>query len=759
MRRRIDPYSLIIGLLGVLVMSEVFVRTLPERLEGVLPFAQENRTRLTTFLIGLALLYLAEQITRRKLNAWRITVILLSVLVLFYARRALFVHAVLYGLALCLLIVERKNFVVRSDVTSIRRGVTIALMQLVISLAVVGIIFAVLDQREFGGKITAAQTFHYTTNVLLGKPLPGSIASTRYDHMLIEGLRLTSIFSLLIIGTSLFRPLRLLGQTPQTALARAKTILEKYGSDPEDYFKLVPQDKHYYFYGESFVAYAVRGSVAIALDNAVGKPSDVAILRQAFTEHCRVNGWQTLILHTNPVEMAAWKTIGYNSMQIGSEAIIDSHTFASMTQHNKHFRYVRNKAKKDALSVEFHAPPLTAPQLNVLKQISDAWLENGRQEYGFAMAPFDASYLTDCTVGVLSQAGEPVAYVNFLPAFSSKTASIDHMRFMPATSSVAMHFLLMQCTLHALARGYAHFNLGFVPLAKIDTTEGDLRSRTLAVLRRIGSRFYSSTGLEQFKSKFEPDWTARYINYNAGMRQLPIAMNALRQVITYWPRPTAKQPFWPKLAMGIAAVLYASFPLAFILNPAYALHGLTSSLGSSGQPYAWLFNLSDVVATGIATVVLAWLYLKRHPKNRYAYLALRLALVSTISGCIATFIPLPSYDAVLIGQISITGIFHHPVVFMHGLMTVVNAVSFVLATYFWARGYSQQKTKRGWRQAFVIAVIIANVTSLGYFDAFAKLSSISQRIGIILYCIWLVVFTADLLGSYKDVSLSSDTNS
>lgn len=745
----IDPYGFIVALLGVLVMIEVFVRALPERLEDLTSFIPENTARLTVFIIGLALLYLAEQITRRKLNAWRIAVVLLCVLVLFSARRAAFAHVLLYAAALCLLVFERQKFVVRSDLTSMRRGLYIALSQAAIAVVVVGVIFVVLDQREFGRTISTAETFRYTVDALIGKPLPHFVTATHYDRMLIEGLRLAGLFSLLIVGTSLFRPLRLLGRTPQTALARARSILQQYGNDCEDYFKLFPEDKHYYFYGDSFVAYAVRGGTAVVLDNATGKPSDLVMLRSAFAAHCRVNGWQLLILHGDEIETAAWAAIGFEQIQIGSEAVIDSHVFAAETLTNKHFRYIRNRAEKDRLTVEFFKPPLTASQLKQLEHISKTWLENGRQEYSFIMAPFSRSYLRGCAVGVLMAGEKPAAYVNFLPTFNSSTASIDHMRFLPGTSSVAMHFLLMQATLHTLVQGYDHFNLGFVPLAKLSTTENLLSSRLLALIRRLGSRFYSSAGLEQFKGKFEPDWTPRYISYQGGIRRLPAAVNALRQIIAYTPQQRTRSPRWPVIVMAVSGVLYASFPLAFVLNPPYALQGLTSALGGTGQPYAWLFNLSDILSGILATGVLAWLYITRPPKNSLLYFALRLALIGTITASIAALIPLPGNSHVLDGQLALMNILHHPAILLHGFMSIVNEVGVVVGACLWAWHDRQRHGLIGWRILLAVTIVLTELANVGLAFALPSASDISQRLGIIAYGIWFVVFTADLVRHAK----------
>lgn len=59
------------------------------------------------------------------------------------------------------------------------------------------------------------------------------------------------------------------------------------------------------------------------------------------------------------------------------------------------------------------------------------------------------------------------------------------------------------------------------------------------------------------------------------------------------------------LALSIlAAVLYNSWPLGYILNPAVGRHDLASNLSAPGQPYNWLFTGGDIL-TGVIMLVLA----------------------------------------------------------------------------------------------------------------------------------------------------------
>ncbi len=744
-----DPYGLLVFLVGLSVLLEAFMRHVPERLESVIAFIPESTGRRVLFVIGILLIYLSEQISRRKKNAWRIVVVaLVTLIVLTLARRFVLPQLISYCAVLTLFILERKSFVVRSDTISLRRGLYIAALQLLGAMVIVGLIFVVIDQREFGRHITTMQTFHLTTDALLGKPLPHYVGPTRYDNALIDMLRLTGVVSALVVIANLFRPLRLRSSSSHTNRIRAQASLAAYSTSSEDFFKLYPHDKHYFFYEESFVAYAVRGGTALILDGTCAAPEDAMALRRAFLEHCHRNGWQIAVVHSDEPETMAWTELGLDYLQIGSEAIIDSHEFMEDTIGSKHFRYVRNRAAKDGLRVEWWQPPLSVAQLTTLEHISNAWLENGRQEYTFIMDPFSHEYPRDCQIAVLYDAGQTaVAYVNLLPTYGhTTTASIDHMRSLPDTSSVAMHFLLQNCIEKTLGEGNTHFNLGFVPLAKLETESPKLTNRLMAVLRRVGSRFYSSYGLEQFKGKFEPDWSPRYLAYQGGIRQLPATVTALRQIITY--RGAKRRRWsWPILLLAIASFLYASFPLATFMNPRYAWHGLASALGGDGQPYAWFFNGADVVSGVLAIAVLLWLFKAKRPKDGYIRTALNFALISVAGAIIAAVIPLPYGSSSFEGHLSLQ-LLHHPTIIAHGVASFLNSFAFVVAAVLWVV-YWWNKKIFGWRIVLASAIVLFSTVGFVVGQMLPSWSGSIQRVFIVLYGIWFVVFAYDLLRLHR----------
>lgn len=744
--RRPDPYGLLVLIVGVLVLLEAFLRHVPERVEALLPFLPESTSRRALFVIGILLIYLSEQISRRKRAAWLITiVVLVSLVIVTISRHFAWPLLALYSATLVFFIKEKNEFNVRSDTTSLRRATIVAGLQIGLAVVVIATIFTVLDQREFGRHLTTSQTFHYTVNALFSETLPPSVRVTHYDEALIDMLRYTVLFMLALVVWSLFRPTRLRSSSSRVSRNAAQAILQSYSHSPEDFFKLYPHDKHYFFYSESFVAYAVKSGIALVLDGGTGPVAESAHLRVAFAEHCRRNGWRIAVIHADESERTAWQALDVASVQIGSEAVIDSRVFTSETVRNKHFRYVLNRARKDDLAVEWWQPPLSSAQLDNLRTVSDAWIANGKQEYTFVMGPFSDEYIRDCQIAVLRQGTSIVAYANLLPTYGAvNTASVDHMRSIAGVSSVAMHFLLKACIEKTHADGYEFFNLGFVPLAKIDEAASNVSGRIVTAIRQMSSGFYSSQGLEQFKGKFEPQWSSRYLLYQGGIRQLPLIAASLMQLTSYRaPSARRRLPVLPVLLITLSSFLYASFPLAYFLNRPYAWQGLVSVLGADGQPYAWFFNAADIVSSALAIGVFAWLLRYRRPQSRTLYYALLAALLAVLGAFIAAVVSMPDEPAGTDGRLSLA-LLHSPAIIVHGLASFLNSGAFVVAAVLWAAHY-RHPDSRSWRT--VLALLIVLISTVGFVvgQIIPGWAGTLQRVFILLYAVWFVVFTIDLL--------------
>jgi Kef-type K+ transport system membrane component KefB len=70
------------------------------------------------------------------------------------------------------------------------------------------------------------------------------------------------------------------------------------------------------------------------------------------------------------------------------------------------------------------------------------------------------------------------------------------------------------------------------------------------------------------------------------------------------------------LLAWVAAILYSSWPLGFVLNPFVGHHDLASQLEAPHQPYNWVFILMDVM-TGLLVTVVAIMQTNRPNARKY----------------------------------------------------------------------------------------------------------------------------------------------
>jgi phosphatidylglycerol lysyltransferase len=292
---------------------------------------------------------------------------------------------------------------------------------------------------------------------------------------------------------------------------RAERLLRKHSNSSEDYFKLWPEDKRYFFNQAKtgFVAYKKAGSVAFALADPIGPKSRRAETIQEFTGFCRSHGWTACFLLVQQASKPLYEP-SLRPVTIGSSAIIDVRTFVQETLREKWWRWQANRAEKAGFTYDVALPPHDASLLAEVKLVSDTWLERaGHSEQGFALGYFDTDYLQRCRLHVLrDDQGRLVAFTNELPTYGTVTQkTIDLIRFLPDVDG-AMPVLIMHLITRLYQSGSVQtFDLGFVPLAKVDSTIA-----TLA--RRLTQSRFSAAGLEQFKDKFRPNWQTNYIAYD-----------------------------------------------------------------------------------------------------------------------------------------------------------------------------------------------------------------------------------------------------
>lgn len=207
---------------------------------------------------------------------------------------------------------------------------------------------------------------------------------------------------------------------------------------------------------------------------------------------------------------------GFHFLKINEEAIVPLTGFTlSGGQHASHRRTLRDM-EGAGVTYEVLSPQFSEATIAALRNVSDAWLASkGGHELQFSACCFSPAYMQRNPVGVArTPDGRIIAFVNILTTRAGGPATIDLMRYDPDSIEHVMDFVLIR-TMQTLAQqGYTALSLGSAPLSEVGVWRSSrLVERALHLFSTRAERFYNYQGLQMYKSKFHPQWHARYMAY------------------------------------------------------------------------------------------------------------------------------------------------------------------------------------------------------------------------------------------------------
>ena len=505
-------------------------------------------------VIGLTLLYLSSLLVRRKQTAWAITVVVYVLalgfnivkLILLAEDHRFLPWSILHDIALPLVIVVglvyyHREFKVKSDIESFRQalGLIIVVLGVTFSYGVAG--FMLMDEHDFHREVSLPTAMHYSIDQLgltIDHPL---IAYTQRARVFTDSQSIISLAAVAYAALSLFQPLRARFVDQTHNREQMQALLKQYPASSEDFFKLWPHDKHYFFNDKmnAGLALQVRGRTALVVGDPAGETTAFPELLHQFEQLCHGNDWRGAFIHTDPKFAELYSSNGFNFQKIGEEAVLDIAHFQKAVAHNKYFRHITNKFTKQGYSTEILPPPHDRALIERLQTVSADWIARpGRTEYGFAMGYFSSEYLAQCPVMVVrDSAGTIQAFINQVPSFDKVEANFDMLRHTNSSPGNINDFLLTSFIQHLAKNNFTRLNLGLCPLAGLDKKE-DNHSVIDSALRFAyanGDRLYSFSGLHRFKAKYEPQWSPRYIVYKGGIHGFTRTLNALNKAMKVKP--------------------------------------------------------------------------------------------------------------------------------------------------------------------------------------------------------------------------------
>ena len=527
----VHAVAVLTGVMGIVNVISAVTPALPSRMLQAAefsPLSVRHGSRLAAALAGFALLMLASNLWRRKRVAWLLTVVILAISAVSHILKGLDFEEATLALALVAwLVYLRPHFHARSDPPSIQQGLRTLAAALLFTLfyGVAG--FYLMDHQfkvNFGLFPAVRQTVVMFTQFYD----PGLHPVTRLGRFFADSIYMVGAATMGYALIMLVRPVLARPGVPGDVRARAKEIVEKYGCSSLARLALM-EDKLYYFSpGGSVVAYVVEGRVALALGDPIGPEDDIGEAIAGFQAFCAPNDWLPAFYQVKPDYLPEYVGAGFNSLRIGQEAIVDLPSFTMSGRTNKGLRSAYNRLVRLGYRARLFEPPLPDDLLQELRRISDAWLTNMRSsEKRFSVGWFEEDYIRNSRImGVYEPEGGLVAFTNLVPEYQANEVSIDLMRH-GDTEHGLMDFLFASLFEWAREHGYGTFSLGLSALSGIGQSPQDPAiERALHYIYEHVNQFYNFKGLHEFKEKFNPAWSPRYLIY-PGIANLPAVTIAM----------------------------------------------------------------------------------------------------------------------------------------------------------------------------------------------------------------------------------------
>lgn len=530
---RVAP-ALLLFVLGIINIISVLTPALRYRvrlLREFLPLETIHVSNYMVFILGLLAIITSAFLFRGLKNAWRFAIVLAILSLIGNLTKAFdYEEASVAFLALLVLWFTRKQYYIKHNKQLQRFGIETSLIILgsVIVYGVIGFYF--LDKRHFGIDFSLFESIKHTFLNFILLDVDSLQARTRFGTVFLDTIHISGIVSIGLLFYALIKPYFIAVKQDDDDFVKAKEIIEKFGSSPVDYFK-ISEDKLFYFGDqvEGLVSYRVAGSYAIVLDEPVcAGPKEKLTLLEEFEGFCIESGLKSAYYRVEENSLNLFSEIGKKSLIIGQEAVIDVQQFTLEGKDKKSMRNGLNSIVKKGLKSVVYQPPIKDGLLQKLKFVSNEWLtDTNREEIVFTQGMFEWEKLKQQTIITVENDDEQVfGFLNIIPDYAPDEATYDLIRKTGDAPGGVTDALIVALIDYCKFKKIRYLNLGLAPLSGIDQGKG-LPEKTLKFAYEKFQQFRHYRGLRDFKEKFSPRWSNKYLIYenHYDLISLPKALN------------------------------------------------------------------------------------------------------------------------------------------------------------------------------------------------------------------------------------------
>jgi phosphatidylglycerol lysyltransferase len=271
--------------------------------------------------------------------------------------------------------------------------------------------------------------------------------------------------------------------------------------------------------GNAFIMYQIAGNSWVALGDPIGATDAHEELVRRFYELADRQGRRAVFYEVSAERLPIYLDLGLVPLKLGEEARVSLATFSLEGSERASLRQAHRRAQRDGAIFEVVSRESVDNLMPKLKEISDMWLKDkATAEKGFSVGSFSPIYLRRFPIALVSCENQPVAFANIWASADKNELSVDLMRFGDDAPRSAMDYLFTELMLWGKAHNYKWFNLGMAPLSGLE------RHRLAPAWHRFGSfvfrhgeHFYNFEGLKNYKAKFDPVWTPKYLMSPGGL--------------------------------------------------------------------------------------------------------------------------------------------------------------------------------------------------------------------------------------------------
>jgi len=488
-------------------------------LQQTLPLPLVEVSHFIGSLTGAALLVLSRGLQRRLDSAWWLITSLLGVgIVVSLLKGFDYEEAILLGVVFLALLISRKQYYRKGTLIHARFSLPWAGTILIILICSIWLGLFAYRHIDYSNELWWAFTFKGNAS----RFLRGSIGAM--------AVILLFAFYRLIAA---HRP-----QTTQPSSNEMEAVKQIVAESPVTATRMaLLGDKSILFNQQqtAFLMYGVQKRSWICLGDPVGPESARGELVWQFRELVdQYDGWP-VFYQIRPENLSIYLDQGLTILKLGEEARVPLESFELSGGKHRKLRQAINHCQQAECEFSIFPPDQVPALLPELKQISADWLQSkGAKEKGFSLGYFDETYLKQFPIAVVRQQGTIIAFTNILEGAGKEELSADLMRYHQTSPPGVMEYLFVELMLWGKAEGYEWFNFGMAPLSGIeDRRLAPVWNRTANLIFRYGDHFYRFEGLRNYKQKFDPVWTPKYLAAPGGLA-LP---QILRDVVALISKP------------------------------------------------------------------------------------------------------------------------------------------------------------------------------------------------------------------------------